>query len=116
MVAIIGGERRRPGVSPRFADGIDAAKHDIVHKVRVRPAAILDCPQHCRGEPEGRDLVQGAVGFAVPGRGADMIVNEASGTLSSGSRFAWSRGARENQNCSAGTAIIVPAPLEMRAR
>ncbi len=115
MVAIIGGERCRPGnVAARLADGIDAAEHDIVHKVGVETAAILDRPQHSRGEPKGRDLVQRAVGLAAPARGADMIVNESFGHVRPPG-LGWSV-ARQNQNCSAGSAIIVPAPVEMRAR
>ena len=37
MIAVIGGERRRPGdVAARLADGIDAAKHDIIHQDACR--------------------------------------------------------------------------------
>jgi hypothetical protein len=72
MVAVTGGERRRPrNVAARLANRIDAAEHDVIDEMRVEIAAILKRPQNRRGEPEGRDLVQCAIGLAAPARRAD---------------------------------------------
>ena len=82
MVAIVRSERRSAGdVAARLADGIDTAEHYIIDEMRVEIAALLDGPQHRRGEPEGRDLVQRSVRLAASARRANMIVNESFGHL-----------------------------------
>ena len=54
MIAIVGGQRRRArDVAARLADGIDAAQDHIIDEMRVEIAALLERPQHRRGEPEG---------------------------------------------------------------
>src|SRR5262245_33884206 len=113
MIAVIGGKRRRAGdVAARLANRIDAAKDNIVDELRVQAYAILDGTQHRRGKAKGRDLMQSAVRLAAAARRADSIINESVGQsiLRSGSS------ARNDQNCSGSRAIMVAAPVVMRAR
>ena len=62
-------------VGTGFADRIDAAHDDIVHRRGIDPVAVADCFQRLGSQTDCRDFMQGAVFLAAAARGADVIVN-----------------------------------------
>ena len=99
--------RQRGGarnVAASLADRIDAAEDDVVDQLRVEMVAQAQRGERARRQPQRRDFMQRAVRLAASARRAHMVVDESVGHGAS------------PQKASAGMAIMVAAPVEMRAR